>query len=426
MDERLSIAPMMEWTDPHYRMLIRGLTKRTVLYTEMVVDDTIIHSPGLDFFIGKRLEEEPSVIQLGGHDPENLAKASEICEQYGGGYGEINLNCGCPSPRVAKRCFGAKLMLEPELVREIVYAMQRRVSIPVTVKCRIGADELDSYDDLTKFIRCASAGGARKFVVHARKCILNGLSPKQNRDIPPLHYETVHRLVKDFPELKFVLNGGIGTLSQAHEHLDSERGYTYQVNNAVTNMKEDAYQKMLRKSHKRSVFALDSAAVESVNHMETQVFSHEPVYETLPAVHGVMIGRAAYTNPAIFATADSEVFGTKDPCLNRRQVLDRYIDYCEWAQSDEGPRYTVKGDKEIIVTSSVLLNAMRNIMHGLPNVQKFRTALNDVYMEKLRGMNGDPNPSVREVVSLCLCQAVIVHRFVVFYVKNLYYTHSFF
>lgn len=323
MDERLSIAPMMEWTDPHYRMLMRGLTKHTVLYSEMVVDDTVIHSPGLNFFIGKNIQEEPSVIQLGGHEPENLARAAELCEQYGGGYGEINLNCGCPSPRVAKRCFGAKLMLEPELVREIVYSMQRRVSIPITVKCRIGADDLDSYDDLTNFIRCASAGGARKFVVHARKCILNGLSPKQNREIPPLHYETVHRLIRDFPELKFVLNGGVGTLQQAHEHMNTETGYTYQMNNAAINMKEDVYQKMVHKNaatcHKRSIFALD-------NHDQSTAFSAQepqhssPMYETLPAVHGVMIGRAAFTNPAIFATADSEFFGVKDPCLTRRQV----------------------------------------------------------------------------------------------------------
>lgn len=357
MDERVSIAPMMEWTDPHYRALMRGFTRKSVLYTEMVVDDTIIHGPTLDFFIGRFLEEQPSVIQLGGHEPEKLAQAAEICEQYGGGYGEINLNCGCPSPRVAKRCFGAKLMLDPEYLREIVYSMQRRVSIPVTVKCRIGADDLDKYEDLTHFIRCASAGGTRKFVVHARKCLLNGLSPKQNREIPPLRYETVHRLVRDFPELTFVLNGGINTFAQAKTHVDLDNKYSF--------------------------------------------YSGSEEGEMLPAVHGVMIGRAAYTNPAMFATADSEFHGVADPCLTRRQVLEKYIDYCDWVQSDDGPSYTSRG-KHVTVTTSVLLNAMRNIMHGLPNQQRFRTALNDVYMEKIKGINGDPNPSVREVVSSAL------------------------
>jgi tRNA-dihydrouridine synthase A len=360
MDERVSIAPMMEWTDPHYRALMRGFTRKSVLYTEMVVDDTIIHGPTLDFFIGRFLEEQPSVIQLGGHEPEKLAQAAEICEQYGGGYGEINLNCGCPSPRVAKRCFGAKLMLEPDVLREIVHSMQRRVSIPVTVKCRIGADDLDKYEDLTNFIRCASAGGARKFVIHARKCLLNGLSPKQNREIPPLRYETVHRLVRDFPELTFVLNGGINTFQQAKTHTDVNNQYTF-----CTSAPE----------------------------------SGEPSCEVLPAVHGVMIGRAAYNNPSMFATADSEFYGVSDPCLTRRQVLEKYIDYCEWVQSADGPSYVSRGKKHM-VTTSVLLGAMRNIMHGLPKVQFFRTALNDAYMEKLRGLNGDPNPSVRDVVSI--------------------------
>jgi tRNA-dihydrouridine synthase A len=175
MDERLSIAPMMEWTDPHYRALLRSLTKKTVLYTEMVVDDTILHTDTSqhDFFIGPnrgpRNEDYgvyPSVIQLGGSNPATLAEAAARVEQYGHGYGEINLNCGCPSQRVAKKCFGAKLMLNPDLVREIVSTMQRRVQIPITVKCRIGADEKDSYEELVHFIKSARDGGARKFIIH--------------------------------------------------------------------------------------------------------------------------------------------------------------------------------------------------------------------------------------------------------------------
>ena len=220
LEERISVAPMMEMTDSHWRMMLRGITRKTVLYTEMVVDDAVNHtdSRSLDYFIGKNIDESPSVIQLGGHNPETLAQAAEHCEIYGGGYNEINLNCGCPSQRVAKRCFGAKLMLEPDLVREIVSSMVRRVSIPITVKCRIGADDKDSYEELLEFIRAANAGGANKFIIHSRKCFLNGLSTKQNRDIPPLKYEVVHSLVKEFPDLKFILNGGISLFNDFSPH----------------------------------------------------------------------------------------------------------------------------------------------------------------------------------------------------------------
>ena len=146
LDERISVAPMMEMTDNHCRGLLRGMTKKTVLYTEMVVDDTVNHvdNTGLDFFIGRNIDAAPSVIQLGGSNPETLAQAAYLCEQYGNGYGEINLNCGCPSERVSKTCFGAQLMLDPELVRQIVSSMRRQVSLPITVKCRIGADDRDS------------------------------------------------------------------------------------------------------------------------------------------------------------------------------------------------------------------------------------------------------------------------------------------
>jgi tRNA-dihydrouridine synthase A len=352
LDERLSIAPMMEWTDPHYRMLMRGLTKKTVLYTEMVVDETVMYAPraNLDFFIGHSIEEHPSVLQLGGHDPEMLGKATEICSQYLGDYGEINLNCGCPSQRVARRCFGAKLMLEPDLVRQLVYSMQRSSSVPITVKCRIGADNLDKYEDLTHFIRSAHDGGAKKFIIHSRKCFLNGLSTKQNRDIPPLKYEVVHRLVRDFPELTFVLNGGIQTLEEGLDH-----------------MKEYRFDDL-----------------------------ENGVVETLPSVHGVMIGRMAYNNPVAFATADSQYYGVRDPCLSRRQVLERYMDYCDWCQ-ENGPRKDVKGRTQI-VTTSILLNSMRNVIAGIRHVNKFRKALNDEYLDRIRGVNGTPNPSPRDII----------------------------
>jgi tRNA-dihydrouridine synthase A len=350
LDEKVSIAPMLDWTDPHYRKLMRGITRKTVLYTEMVVDETILHAPNLDFFIGRNTEVEPSVIQLGGHEPDLMAQAAEYCETYGNGlYEEININCGCPSQKVAKRCFGAKLMLEPDLVREMVYKMQRRVSVPVTVKCRIGVDNNDSYEELKQFISSASEGGAKKFIIHSRKCCLNGLTTRQNRDIPPLRYEVTHRLVQDFPELKFVLNGGIQSFQQALTHLSP--------------------------------------------------YPHDTSDEPLPAVHGVMIGRMAYNNPLAFATADSTFYGVKDPCLTRREIIEKYMEYCEWSHSEEGPRRTVKGGKVQMVSSMILVSGMRNIINGIPNVAKFRQELNDVYMQKLAEDKSNPNPNTREVVS---------------------------
>jgi len=294
MDERLSIAPMMEQTDPHYRALLRSITKKTVLYTEMVVDDTILHTNEAqwDFFIGPNRGPGnadygiyPSVVQLGGSNPETMGKAAAIVEQYGHGYNEINLNCGCPSQRVAKKCFGAKLMLKPELVREIVATMQRQVSVPVTVKCRLGADEKDSYDELLHFIKCARDGGARKFIIHSRKCFLNGLTTKQNRDVPPLRYEWTHRLARDFPELKFVINGGIQTLEQAKVHLD--RPYYYRSSGTFSGFNE-----------------LNPPSMNTTSTEGLAEDIQQEIIECLPAMHGVMIGRSAWSNPLLFATAD--------------------------------------------------------------------------------------------------------------------------
>jgi tRNA-dihydrouridine synthase A len=296
--------------------MARGFTKKTVLYTEMVVDDTVIHSPNIETLVGRDIEEEPSVIQMGGFNPETMARAAEILQTYGRQYGEININCGCPSPRVSKRSFGAKLMLEPDLVREIVHTISRRVDVPVTVKCRIGVDERESFPELVDFISAAHSGGATKFIIHSRKCILGKLTPKQNRDIPPLKYEVVHRLVKDFPDLKFVLNGGIQSFGQALGHLDN----TYQYRKASADLLKGW-----------------SSGHDAVEGPELGL----EVEESLPGVHGIMIGRAAYNNPLLLATADSVFFGQPDPCLTRRQILDRYISYCEWIQSENGvPKQT--------------------------------------------------------------------------------------
>lgn len=404
LNEKISIAPMVDWTDPHFRMLMRGITRHTVLYTEMVVDDTAINTPCLDFMVGREIEAEPSVIQLGGSNPASLAKAVEICEEYGQGrFGEINLNCGCPSQRVAKKCFGAKLMMEPELVREIVNQMQRRASVPVTVKCRIGVDERDNYSDLTHFIRCAHDGGARKFIVHSRKCLLNGLTTKQNRDIPPLHYEVVHRLAQDFPDLTFVINGGIQTFEQATVHFDE---YDFNVQNLPVSPLLSLYQQSTIFTTGTAIipaFASVPDVTESVSGADASVDNssimqnlQEEMHYKLPGIHGAMIGRAVYHNPLLFATADSTFYGVKDPCLTRRQILQRYLRYCEWAQSSSGPTRIVQGNKEQTVSTMVLLNAMRNVINGIKNVNAYRQKLNDEYMLRVKKT---PNPCPREVVS---------------------------
>lgn len=220
---RLSVAPMMDVSDRHFRFLMRLLTRKTKLYTEMKVDQTLLynqHPAGLEYFLGHAPYERPLAVQLGGNDPSLLGQAAKLCEEYGG-FDEINLNCGCPSPKVAKdRGFGARLMLEPGHVREILAEMTRQVCrTEVTVKCRIGADDRDSYPELCEFVHDCRASGVRHFIVHARKCMLDGLSTSQNRSVPPLYYPVVHRLAHEFPELRFTINGGIRTLEAANTHL---------------------------------------------------------------------------------------------------------------------------------------------------------------------------------------------------------------
>lgn len=240
---RLVVAPMMELTDRHYRYLARLLTKHTLLYTEMLTCKAVIHGDR-DYLLGKDTVDGPVVLQLGGSDPQEMAEAAAIGEEWG--YDEINMNVGCPSDRVKAGRFGACLMAEPELVRDVVAAMQSRVSIPVTVKCRLGIDRDDSYEALESFTRTVAESGCQYLTVHARKAWLDGLSPKENRTIPPLRYEYVYRLKEAFPDLHISINGGIETLDSAQQHLS--------------------------------------------------------------LVDGVMIGRAAYYHPAILADADQVIF----------------------------------------------------------------------------------------------------------------------
>jgi len=207
---------MMDWTDRHCRVFHRQITRHTWLYTEMVTTGALLYGD-----VGRHLnfneEEHPVALQLGGSEPADLAKSAKLGEQWG--YDEINLNCGCPSERVQKGAFGACLMAEPTLVADCVKAMRDAVSIDVTVKHRIGIDDVESYDFVRDFVGKIADAGSKTFIVHARNAILKGLSPKENREIPPLKYDYAYRLKRDFPELEILINGGIKTVAEIDEHL---------------------------------------------------------------------------------------------------------------------------------------------------------------------------------------------------------------
>jgi tRNA-dihydrouridine synthase A len=263
----LSIAPMMERTDRHYRYFMRLMTKSTLLYTEMVTAHAVIHGDR-DHLLGFDETEHPLVLQVGGDDPERMATCARIAEDFG--YDGININVGCPSSRVQRGNIGACLMRTPEVVARCVEAMQAACAIPVTVKHRIGVDELDAYEDMENFVRVVSEAGCRSFSVHARKAWLNGLSPKQNRTIPPLRYGDVYRLKEDFPHLYVEINGGIKTLEEAAAHLEQ--------------------------------------------------------------VDGVMIGRAAYDRPYLFAEADQRFGEGAGPPLSRFELVESLLPYADqWA-----------------------------------------------------------------------------------------------
>jgi tRNA-dihydrouridine synthase A len=264
LDHKFCVAPMMDWTDRHCRFFHRLLTRRALLYTEMVTADAVLHGDR-DRLLGCSPEEHPVALQLGGSDPARLAAAAAIGADYG--YDEINLNVGCPSDRVQEGRFGACLMAEPELVATCVAAMRARVSVPVTVKCRIGIDDQDSEADLERFVTAVAGAGCRTFMVHARKAWLQGLSPKQNRDVPPLDYGRVHRLKAAHPELAVVINGGIGSLDEAEAHLAK--------------------------------------------------------------VDGVALGRAAYQGPYLLADVDRRLFGATAPPPSRREAIEALLPYAE-------------------------------------------------------------------------------------------------
>ncbi|MDN3556411.1 tRNA dihydrouridine(20/20a) synthase DusA [Halomonas maura] len=222
LDRTFSVAPMMDWTTRDYRAFARTLTRRALLYTEMVTTGAILHGSPRERFLGHDAVEHPLALQLGGSDAGELAECAAIAEAWG--YAEVNLNVGCPSDRVQNNLIGACLMAHPAKVAAAVRAMRAAVTIPVTVKCRIGIDDQDEDADLARFIATVAEAGCEVFIVHARKAWLEGLSPKENRDVPPLNYPRVHRLKAQHPELHIGINGGLKTLDECREqlrHVDS-------------------------------------------------------------------------------------------------------------------------------------------------------------------------------------------------------------
>ena len=256
---------MMQCTDIHDRYLMRLITKKSFLYTEMVTTGAIIHGNATHQLDFNKSIESPVALQLGGSNPDELAKCSEIAESMG--YDEINLNLGCPSERVQKGSFGACLMIEPNLVQRCLNAMKQSVSIPVTAKCRTGIDKIEDYDFLQSFVEGIANQNIATIIIHARNAILKGLSPRQNRTIPPLKYDYVYRIKEDFPELEIIINGGINSLIEAKDHLQN--------------------------------------------------------------VDGVMLGRAPYDNPMMLEDVDSEIYGEPKKQILRLDILREYLTYLE-------------------------------------------------------------------------------------------------
>mgnify|MGYP001545775403 FL=1 len=221
INRTFSVAPMLDWTDRHCRYFYRLMSTKALLYTEMVTTGAIIHGD-THRYLQFNPEEHPVALQLGGSNPEELARCSKTAENYG--YDEINLNVGCPSDRVQSGRFGACLMAEPELVRDCLEAMKTATNVDITVKHRIGIDRDDSYDQLAAFIETVKQSGIKTFIIHARKAWLDGLSPKENRDVPPLRYDSVYGIKQDHPELEIIINGGINTFDEAAQHLDKVDG----------------------------------------------------------------------------------------------------------------------------------------------------------------------------------------------------------
>ncbi len=300
LDRRLSVAPMMDCTDRHCRSFHRLLTRRTLLYTEMVTTGALLRGDWRRF-LAHEPAERPLALQVGGDDPGALAACAELAE--GLGFCEVNLNVGCPSDRVQAGRFGACLMRHPKVVAEAVAAMRARVRIPITVKHRLGVDEQEGFEPLAAFVDTVAAAGCEVFVVHARKALLAGLSPKENREVPPLRYELVYRLKAERPERTVVLNGGVASLDEAAEHLRR--------------------------------------------------------------VDGVMIGRAAYHEPWLLASADTRIFGdAADPMQSRAAAVEAFRPYVE--------RELAAGQPLARITRHLV-----GLFHGEPRARRWRQILTE-------------------------------------------------
>jgi tRNA-dihydrouridine synthase A len=291
---KLSVAPMMDWTDRHCRYFHRLLTKNTLLYTEMVTTGALLHGDvprHLDF----NVEEHPVALQLGGSEPADVARAAKLGEQWG--YDEINLNCGCPSERVQRGAFGACLMAEPQLVADCVKAMRDAVSVPVTVKHRIGIDKTESYEFVRDFVGTVAAAGCEVFIVHARNAWLQGLSPKQNREVPPLRYELVHRLKKEFPQLVIALNGGINTIEQVQtelQHVDGVMVGREAYHNPwwMTQWDAQFFNTETGDTTSGAVITRDSVEAQMVEYMEREADAHNtPWYSIARHMLGLRHGQ---------------------------------------------------------------------------------------------------------------------------------------
>ncbi|MCZ2720324.1 tRNA dihydrouridine(20/20a) synthase DusA [Marinomonas sp. 15G1-11] len=265
VDRRFSIAPMMDWTTTDYRVFARTLSTNTLLYTEMVTTGALLRGDSPARFLEYDECEHPIALQLGGADPVALSKCAKLAEKYG--YDEVNLNVGCPSDRVQNSLIGACLMAHPDKVKDAISAMLDATHIPVTIKHRIGLDDQEDYSVVRDFVGDIATTGIRTFIVHARNAILAGLSPKQNREIPPLKYDYVYKLKQDFPDLEIILNGGIKTLAESQEHLTK--------------------------------------------------------------IDGVMLGREAYHNPWILSNVDQVLFGEPAKVMSRFDALDNFMPYVE-------------------------------------------------------------------------------------------------
>ncbi len=272
IDRTFCVAPMLDCTDRHERYLARLISKHAVLYTEMITTGALIFGDR-PRFLNFNEAEHPVALQLGGSDPAAMTQCAELVQEWG--YDEVNINVGCPSDRVQSGSFGACLMQSPDLVADNVRLMQAAVDIPVTVKCRIGVDDQEPRDSLWRLVELSANAGCTTFLVHARKAWLKGLSPKENRDVPPLDYDLVYDLKKAFPELEIIINGGINTIEACQTHLQH--------------------------------------------------------------VDGVMMGREAYSNPYIMARVDGELYGSDETAMSRDQVLRRYSEYAA-DQLNQGTR----------------------------------------------------------------------------------------